>query len=426
MLKRFIFGHEKPNKAWLTRFVAGRQEAKPWYLDRGRSDPRTAHECRAAFLPSIATLNRRAWDRIFGAASEGFDYYRACENAPPSMFEFSAIGVLDGETLVAGAPAFRTNFRLDMMLEGRSRNVADRIGRWFPRLMNIAVMGVGSPHSDSLSLAIDPALSASQRKGALEVLLDGLERQAALSGIGMTFLKNISDRDTYWSHEVLQRRGYARVAALPIATLSIPNSEQAYIASLSANMRSNMRRKMKRAQGLRVEVRGFVEGVEEEICALRDATRRRATTDYDVFAELSTSYFRQVLSHLGERAKLLLYWRGDALIGFALVLIEPGRLIEKYNGMRYPDGLDHGVFFMNWMTQVRLCVERGIPELHAGETTYLTKARLGCKLHRSWIYFRHHRRPVNGLFGLLSRWIAFDSTDPDLRKLGSEAPYVEP
>jgi len=388
-------------------------------------DPPAFRQLKARILPSIATINRRAWDGIFGAASEGFDYYLACENAPPSMFEFSAIGVLDGETLVAGAPAFRTNFRLDMMLEGRSRNFADWVGRRFPRLMNIAVMGVGSPHSDNLSLAIDPALNASQRKLALEVLLDGLERQAALSGIGMTFLKNVSDRDSHWSHEVLQRRGYTRVAALPIATLSVPNSEEAYLASLSANMRSNMRRKMKRAKGLRVEMRGFVEGVEEEVSALRDATRRRAMTDYDAFAEVSTSYFRQVLSQLGERAKLLLYWRDDALIGFALVLIEPGRLIEKYNGMRYPDGPDHGVFFMNWMTQVRLCVERGIPELHAGETTYLTKARLGCKLHRSWIYFRHDRRPVNGLFGLLSRWIAFDSTDPDLRKLGTDAPYAE-
>src|SRR5262245_64715073 len=277
--------------------------------------PPISSQLTARILPSSATIARGAWDLLFGAASEGFDYDLACENAPPSMFEFSAIGVLDSETLVAGAPAFRTNFRLDMMLEGRSRNLADWVGRRFPRLINIAVMGAGSPHSDDLSLAFDPALSASQRKLALEALLDGLEQQAALSGIGMTFLKNVSDRDTHWSHEVLQRRGYARVAALPIATLSIPNSEEAYLASLSANMRSNMRRKMKRAKGLRVEVRDFVEGIEREISALRDATRRRAMADYDVFAEVSTNYFRQVLTHRGERAKLLLYWRGDALIG---------------------------------------------------------------------------------------------------------------
>jgi hypothetical protein len=378
----------------------------------------------ARFLPSIADIDRRAWDRLFGAAGEGFDYYLACESAPPPMFLFSALGVLDGEMLIAGAPAFRTDFRLDMMLEGRSRKLANWVGHRVPRLVNVAVMGAGSPHADELAMAFHPSLDLTGRRAALEGLLEGLERQAALSGIGMTFLKNVSDRDSRWSHEVFQRRGYARVATLPIATLEIPNSEEAYIKSLSANMRSNMRRKLKRAKEVRVELRSSVEGVEGEIFSLREATRRRAKTDYDAFAEISTGYFRQVLAHLGDRAKLLLYWRGKDLIGFALVLLEPSRLLEKYNGMQYPEGPDNGVFFLNWMTQVRLCIEQGIPQLHAGETTYLTKARLGCKLHRSWIYFRHRHRALSGIFGLLSRWIAFDSSDPDLRRLGADAPYV--
>ena len=117
-------------------------------------------------------------------------------------------------------------------------------------------------------------------------------------------------------------------------------------------------------------------------------------------------------------------WRGEDLLGFALVLLEPARLLERYNGMRYPEGPDNGVFFLNWLTQVRLCIEHDIPMLHAGETTYLTKARLGCKLHRSWVYFRHRRRPLNRMFDLLGRWIAFDATDPDLRQLGADAPYA--
>jgi hypothetical protein len=341
------------------------------------------------------------------------------------MFTFAALGVFCGDRLITGAPIFRTDFRLDMMLEGGLRKLGGAIGRRAPRLVTLPVMGAGSPHADELALAFDPTLDLRGRRAALDALLEGLERRAAQLGIGMTFLKNVTDRDSLWSHEVFRRRGYARVATLPIATLGIPASEEAYINGLSANMRSNMRRKLKRAKEMRVEIRDSVDGIEEQIFSLREATRRRAETDYDAFAEISPSYFRQVLGHLGERAKLLLYWRGDDLIGFALVLLEPGRLLEKYNGMCYPEGPDNGVFFLNWMTQVRLCIEHGIPQLHAGETTYLTKARLGCKLHRSWIYFRHGHRALNGIFALLSRWFAFDSTDPDLRRLGAEAPYVD-
>lgn len=377
------------------------------------------------YLISIADVDRHAWDRIFGGASEGFDYYLACERAAPAMFSFAALGVFNAETLIAGAPAFRGDFRLDMMLEGRSRQLANWLGAQFPRFRDLAVMGAGSPHADELAIAFDCGLDIPQRCSALEALLDGLERQAARADIGMTFLKNVSDRDRVWADDILRRRGYARVATLPIATLAIPNSEEAYIASLSANMRSNIRRKLKRARDVRVEVRSSIEGVEEEIYNLREATRRRASTDYDVFSEISTNYFRKVLAHLGERAKLLLYWRGETLIGFAFVLIESGRLIEKYNGMRYPDGPDNGVFFLSWMTQLRLCIALGIPELHAGETTYLTKVRLGCKLHRSWVYFRHRRRPLNWMFRLMSRWVTFDSADPDLRRLGSNVSYVD-
>lgn len=377
------------------------------------------------YLTSISRLDRGAWERLFGAASESYDYYLACERAAPAMFSYAALAVSDDERLVAGAPAFRGDFPLDMMLEGRSQKFANWLGSHFPRLRTLAVMGAGSPHADELALVFAPEFDLPQRRETLEGLLDGLENQAAAAGIGMTFLKNVTDRDSVWAHAVLQRRGYVRVSTLPIAKLAVPGSEEAYIAGLSANMRSNIRRKLKRAQKLRVEVRCSIDGIEEEIYLLWESTRCRASTDYDAFSEISRSYFREVLTRLGERAKLLLYWRGNMLIGFAFVLLEPGRLIEKYNGMRYPDGPENGVFFLNWLTQVRLCIEQGIPELHAGETTYLTKARLGCKLHRSWVYFRHRRRALNWMFWLMSLLVKFDSADPDLRKLGSEAPYVD-
>ncbi|HVY41548.1 MAG TPA: GNAT family N-acetyltransferase [Hyphomicrobiaceae bacterium] len=376
-------------------------------------------------MPSIGDVEQSAWASLFGAASEGFDYYLACEKSPPPVFELKAMGVFDEDRLVAGAPAFGAQFRLDMMLEGRLRRLTDWVGARAPRLGRLRVLGLGSPHADELALVFDAALDEADRRMALDCLLDSLERHAASASIDVAFLKNVRDVDRLWADEVLRRRGYVGVATLPIATLAIPSSEASYIASLSANMRSNLRRKLKRATGVRAEARTSIEGLEDEIFRLRESTRRRATTDYDAFSQISPAYFREVLARLGDKARLLLYWRGESLIGFAFVLLEPGRLIEKYNGMRYPEGPDNGIFFLNWMTQVRLCIELGIPELHAGETTYLTKARLGCKLHRSWIYYRHRHQVVTRLLALLSSRVAFDSADPDLRKLGAQAPYVD-
>ncbi len=378
------------------------------------------------FLSSVADVDRSGWDELFGQASEGFDYYRACELAPPPMFTYSAASVFDGATLIAGAPAFRGDFRLDLMLEGFPARISSMLYRVAPRLAKLTILGFGSPHADELAMAFNPTIGIDGRSAALEGLLDALETKARTERIATTFLKNVSDRDSQWAADTLRRRGYARIPSLPVATLAIPQSPDAYIDSLSQNMRSNMRRKLKRARNIRVEVRQSIDGIEDEIYQLRQLTLRRASTSYDAFAEVSPAYFRNVLEQVGERAKLLLYWLGDRLIGFAIVLLEPGRLKEKYNGMRYPEGPDNGVFFLNWMTQVRMCVEHDIPELHAGETTYLTKARLGCRLNRSWIYFRHRNPVMNLLFRGASPWIGIDATDPDLKKLGALAPYAEP
>ena len=165
---------------------------------------------------------------------------------------------------------------------------------------------------------------------------------------------------------------------------------------------------------------------EAELMALRRHTQENAKANYGDFEELAPGYFRAVMERLGDDARLLLYRVEGELIGFSLVLLGAHELIYKYTGMRYPAATDHGLYFLNWMVMVRMCLERGIGRLHAGETTYVTKTRLGCKLERSWIYFRHRNAFLNTFFKVFGPLIAIDKTDPDLRELGARAPYIAP
>src|SRR5215831_2279819 len=57
MHKRFVFMHEdRPGKAWLDRFTAGRVEAERWHLGRGRTEAPTSAECRAALNGHLPEL----------------------------------------------------------------------------------------------------------------------------------------------------------------------------------------------------------------------------------------------------------------------------------------------------------------------------------------------------------------------------------
>ncbi|MBI1774211.1 MAG: peptidase C45 [Proteobacteria bacterium] len=64
MLKRFVFASEdRPDRAWLARFAAGRNEAERWYLGGGLAAPPTAAECRAALRRHMPELMPH-YDRV--------------------------------------------------------------------------------------------------------------------------------------------------------------------------------------------------------------------------------------------------------------------------------------------------------------------------------------------------------------------------
>jgi Acetyltransferase (GNAT) domain len=378
-------------------------------------------------LGSIADIEAGAWNRVFAGRCEAFEYYRACELAALDAFQHAAIGIFEGDRLVGGAPLFSAVFRLDMTFPLGLRKLGNWIYAWAPRLISLRVVGAGSPHADELALGMDPVLCAEQRATAFEAMLVGIDRHAAQNRTGVLFIKDVSDTQALSVHDILAKNGYARLPTLPVAVLALPyRTEAEYIASLSANMRSNLRRKLKLAAKVQVQICTDITGVEAELLALRRHTQENAKANYGDFEELSPGYFRAVMARLGNDARLLLYRVDGELVGFSLVLLSAHELIYKYSGMRYPAATDHGVYFLNWMVMVRLCLERGIPRLHAGETTYVTKTRLGCRMERSWIYFRHRSRFLNAFFKVFGPLIAIDKTDPDLRELGARAPFVEP
>ena len=59
---------------------------------------------------------------------------------------------------------------------------------------------------------------------------------------------------------------------------------------------------------------------------------------------------------------------------------------------------------------MRLCLERGLTCYQSGQAAYENKLRLGSRLTRTSIYFRHRNRVVNGAMQLLAPMFAADPT----------------
>src|SRR6185295_17664306 len=139
-----------------------------------RSRPAAALPVTVKALASVADVSREQWDRLFPGAAENWDYFRACERAVPEGFAASAVAAFAGDTLIAAAPLFRLSYRLDMSLQGPLRPIGDWLNKHVPKLVNMPVLGMGSPLTEECPIGLLPGLSAVDLNTAFEALLAGM------------------------------------------------------------------------------------------------------------------------------------------------------------------------------------------------------------------------------------------------------------
>jgi hypothetical protein len=370
----------------------------------------------ARMVSSVADFSKSAWDGLFGGSAFGWDFCRAAEAAPPPGFRLSAIGVFRGASLVAAAPLFETLYRLDMSFPRRLRSVGSWIHSVAPKLLSVPVLGLGSPVMDRCQVGFSTALDQTERGQTWRALVKGLQEHGLRSGSHLVAIKDLAEADSGWADRALGEQRFSRLASLPIAVLDLPyTSEGEYLASLSRYMRRDIKRKLHQSEGVvRFEVRSSILDVEQEIASLYEATRSHRQADFGDFDALSPEYVGRVLEEVGERAQVALGWVGGELASFALYLIESDRVFAHQIGMRYPLARQHNLYFLNWMLMVRICLKRGIRRLEMGQTCYPQKIRLGCRLEKSWVYFRHRAPPVNAVMGVVAPQVGFDSMESQM------------
>lgn len=376
-------------------------------------------------LDSMTAIPREEWDRVCRSRVEGWDYFRACEAAAPEGFELGAIAAFRNDVLVGVAPTFAVNYRLDMSLPQQFRSFGNWLNEHAPGLVNAKVIGLGSPLIEEFPISIDPTITSLDRSEIFTAMLEALARHAKLNGFSILAFKDMTDGDKQWAGPLMADAGYAVIPTLPVATLQLPfPDEAAYIASLAGPMRNEIRRKLKYLRNVEISFPTSIDGLEDEIVALFEETKSHRKADYDDFDNVPPRYFRAVLDALGPRARLMICRIEGQLASFNIFLIEEDRLIGKYLGMRYPLAREHNLYFLNWMLIARVAMAEGKQWMQSGHTGYRVKVRLGSKLKRSWVFFRHVNPLINVGFKTFGPRFAFDKMDPDLQELGERAPYL--
>jgi predicted N-acyltransferase len=370
---------------------------------------------------SLSAIPRNAWERLLPGEPESWDFYSSVESVPPPGFTLGAIAAFDGERLVAAAPLFRVAYRIDTPLQGRLRQITDWVHTRAPRLVGFPVIGIGSPMSDNCALGFAPELSDAECAEAFDGLLRQLAREAKAHKSALIAVKSL-DRSAETLEEPLRRNGFRCVTSVPLAMLDLPyRSLDHYLDSLPEKTGSYFRRKLRSAKKVRIEFRSSVAGLETRLNELFDSTLKQSKVDYGDFEKLDHAYFAKVVHGMGDKAQLMLCWRGEELLSFQLFLVGSDRVLAKQIGMKYPEGRELNLYFVNWLKLIEFAIDRRIPGVEMGATTYATKLLFGGYLERRWLHFRFRWGMVNSALSPIAPLFDFEKNDPELEKLDDSA-----
>jgi hypothetical protein len=378
-------------------------------------------------LDGVSAIDRGAWAMLFPDEAEGWDYYAACEHGARPEMRLGAVAVYDACGLAAAAPLFLSSYRLDTPLQGVSRRLAEGLAACLPNLLSLRLLGIGSPYAEECHIGLRPGISADERMAAAAELVHTIEAHAVACQASLIAFKDMAPGRDGELACVLRAAGFTPIESLPVASLDLSHADfDTYMNGLSSATRKDLRRKLKKGGHVRIEHRKDLAGLEEPVTELYESTRRHSRVHYGGFEELPDGYFGVISRMTSGAAHFVLYWLGDQIIAFNLLLLQKDRVIDKLLGCAYPVAQEQNIYALSWVENVRFAIENGYPRLQSGQTAYALKLRYGSDLVPSTVYAKSRRPLLDWIIRKGAGYMAFTRWDPDLRRLAGQLQAPRP
>lgn len=357
-------------------------------------------------LDSIEAVEPSQWNRLFPGELEDWSYLRATERARLQGFRFVYFVVREGVRLLAAAPAFLTDYRLDTTVSGALKRVTETTAKLLPRLLRVPMLALGSPVTERCQAGFDSEANAAQRARWLSALLSQMEVHAAREHVQMLALKDVCESGSALWRRLLPRHGFRPLPGLPGATLALPYTDlDGYLATLGPATRKDLRRKWRAASGLRIEWRDNLDGIHDDVLRLYRATLAHAEFQFE---ELNAAYFENMLREMPGRAFCVTYSEGETLLAFNLVLQDSTRLLDKFFGADPQARSRYNLYHVSWLENIRHCLAQRIPLYESGQGLHQEKLRLGSTLNANTLWYRHRNRFLDGVFARVDRLARFE------------------
>lgn len=359
-------------------------------------------------LRTLRDVSSLSWNTCFLGEAENYDYLSAIEEAGIKGFSWTYVTAWDRGVLVAAMPAFLTDYALDTTLQGVGKKITATIASAFPNLLRLKMACLGSPCTEAGIAGFHPRVNAADKPVILRAMALEFERYACAQGCKLISIKDVPEPMQPMWRPAIQALKCASLPGLPTAYLDIDfASIDEYMAQLSSATRKDMRRKLKAADAVEIRTTASLEDVLPQVMALYHDTRNRSEWQFE---ELTEDYFRGILANMAGQSFCTLYHVQGELLAANLLVQDAHTLIDKFFCMNSEAGRKYNLYFLSWFTNIRFCLEHGITRYQSGQAYYENKLRLGSKLTRNQMYFKHRNAFAQGILKLAAPALSADET----------------
>ena len=353
----------------------------------------TAAMIRVVLFDCIADVPAPDWDRLAanGSLTQSRAFWQVIERAGLNDFRYrhAVLYGADGRAL-ALASFYTVTTDLAIFAPPWLRTLLGGIRRILPGFLKVRMLECGTPLNINPPVVCGEPAQEPEIIAALDRLLLGeARRQRAFINVVRDFQPSASGLLA-----AFEARGYCAVNSLPNTHLDVTwDSIDAYRAAMKSYFRSKLDRHLRRnrEQGVHHRMVEDFGSLAETLCRQWLVVHNQA--DEYQREVLTPDFYRGFAALPGDTTRALLFYRGDALVGHALLLLDGDLLRWMYFG-RERAGNDSLYIYVGHAV-IESAILLGAARIELGVTTYAVKRDLGARLNPVRMALKSRHRLVN-------------------------------
>ena len=325
----------------------------------------------------IDDVPRQPWDRLLEGRSVTFarEFWQVIEGSGLNDLRIRHALFFDDDGSPCGlANLYSITTDIAIFAPTWLRRPLAAMRRVFPRFLTLPMLECGTP----VTLNSPPFVLLAAADTAFVQALDALlRREARKDGCWVIVVRDF-EPGTESLLRLFKRHRYRRVDGLPNTYLDIAwSSPDEYLASMRSYYRSKLLKHLRRCReaGIRHENTGDFGSLAPELCRQWRVVHEAA----DEFQRevLTERFYREFGSALPCRAMALLLYRGEQIVGHALLLLDGDLLRWLYFGRS--EARNDSLYIYVAYQVVETAIRLGVRRVEMGLTTYPVKQDLGAR-----------------------------------------------